>query len=80
MGSMSVPIPISYTEMMASNWEILGNFMYPAGAYLRLLALIRGGLLDMRSIRARTFPLEALPAAIAAAAVSKSSEYVVVTS
>jgi alcohol dehydrogenase len=79
MGSMSVPIPISYMEMMANNWEILGNFMYPVGAYLRLLALARGGLLDMRSIRALTFPLEALPAAMEAAASSKSSEYVVVT-
>jgi alcohol dehydrogenase len=80
MGSMSVLIPISYMEMMANNWEILGNFMYPAGAYLRLLALVRSGLLDVRSIRARTFPLEALPAAMDAAASAKSSEYVVVTS
>lgn len=80
MGSMSVPIPISYMEMMANNWEILGNFMYSAGAYLRLLALVRAGLLDVRSIRARTFPLEALPAAMDAAADANRSEYVVVTS
>jgi alcohol dehydrogenase len=80
MGSMNVPIPISYMEMMSNNWEILGTFMYPAGAYLRLLALIRGGLLDVRSIRACTFPLPALPAAIDAAASAHSSEYVVVTS
>ncbi len=50
MGSMSVPVPISYLEMMANNWEILGNFMYPASAYQRLLALVRGGLLDIRSL------------------------------
>ena len=25
MGSMSVPIPISYTEMMASNWESMSS-------------------------------------------------------
>lgn len=80
MGSMSVPVPISYLEMMANNWEILGNFMYPASAYQRLLALVRGGLLDVRSFQARTFPLEHLPAAMDAAASATSSEYVVLTS
>jgi alcohol dehydrogenase len=79
MGSMSVPIPISYMEMMSNNWEILGNFMYPAIAYQRLLSLIRGGLLDLRSIQARPYPLDALPAAMDAAASARSTECIVVT-
>ena len=65
MGSMSVPVPVPYMEMMANSWEIIGNFMHPADAYLRLFSLIRAGLLDPRSIRTRTFPLTSLPAAIA---------------
>jgi alcohol dehydrogenase len=77
---MSVPVPVPYMEMMANSWEIIGNFMYPAHAYLRLLSIFRAGLLDLRSIRTRTFPLEALPAAMDAAGSAKSSECVVVTS
>ena len=79
MGSMSVPVPVPYMEMMANSWEIIGNFMHPADAYLRLFSLIRAGLLDPRSIRTRTFPLTSLPAAIDAAATAKGSECVVVT-
>jgi alcohol dehydrogenase len=28
MGSMTVPVPISYVEMMFNSWEIVGQFMY----------------------------------------------------
>lgn len=80
MGSMSVPVPISYMEMMANSWEIIGNFMYPADSDRRLLSLIRAGLLDVHSIQTRTFPIDALPAAMDAAVSAKSSECVVVTS
>jgi alcohol dehydrogenase len=66
--------------MMSNNWEILGNFMYPTSGYERLLALIRGGLLDVHSLPPRTFPLESLPAAMDAAASAKSSEYIVMLS
>jgi alcohol dehydrogenase len=77
MGGMNVPVPVPYMEMMANSWEIIGNFMYPADAYLRLLRVIRAGLLDPRSIRTRTFPLDALPAAMDAARSAKGSECVV---
>ncbi len=80
MGSMSVPLPVPYMEMMANSWEIIGNFMHPADAYLRLFSLIRAGLLDPRSIRTLTFPLDSLPAAIDAASSAKGSGCVVVTS
>jgi alcohol dehydrogenase len=80
MGSMGAPIPVSYMEMMSNNWEILGNFIYPVDAYLRLLALVRGGLLDLRSIRTHTFELAALSAAMEVATTTKSLVCVVVTS
>jgi len=38
---------------MLNDWEIIGQFMYPAGAYRRLLELLRSGLLDISPILAR---------------------------
>jgi alcohol dehydrogenase len=79
MGSMAVPLPISYLEMMLNNLEIIGQFMYPSDAFTRLIDLARGGLLDLRAIRVRSFPLEALPEAIDVAATADGLECVVVT-
>ena len=78
MGSMSVPLPLPYGELMANNWEIMGQFMYSADAYRRLLDLMREGLLDIGAIRPRVFSLSALPEAIEAAASADSLECVVV--
>jgi alcohol dehydrogenase len=78
MGSMSVPLPLAYGEMMFNNWEIMGQFMYPVDAYARLLELVRAGLLDAGTIVARAFPLEALPQAMDAAAGAASLECIVV--
>jgi alcohol dehydrogenase len=65
-------------ELMANNWEIIGQFMYPADAYRRLLDLVRAGLLDISPIRPRVFTLTALPQAMEAAAKAGSLECVVV--
>jgi alcohol dehydrogenase len=78
MGSMSSPLPLSYSELMANNWEIIGQFMYPANAYRRLLDLVRARLLDISLIRPHVFPLAALPEAMEAAAKAGSLECVVV--
>ncbi|RBP17205.1 alcohol dehydrogenase [Roseiarcus fermentans] len=78
MGSMTVDLPIPYTAVMLNDWEILGQFMYPARAYGRLLDLVRAGLLDLRAITPRVFPLEALPEAMEAAAAAGSLEIAVV--
>jgi alcohol dehydrogenase len=78
MGSMSAPLPLTYMELMANNWEIIGQFMYPADAYRRLLDLVRAGLLDISPIRPRVFPLAELPDAMEAAATAASLECVVV--
>ena len=45
MGSMATELPIPYGSVMLNNWEILGQFMYPASAYRRLLDLLRSGML-----------------------------------
>ncbi len=74
MGSMTTPLPLSYGETMRNNWEIIGQFMYPAGAYRSLLGLMRAELLDLKPIRVLQFPLEAPPAAMDAAAKATSLE------
>ena len=78
MGSMTTPLALSYGDIMRNNWEILGQFMYPVGAYRRLIGLLRAGLLDISPIRPRRFPLAALPEATKAAATASSLECVVV--
>jgi alcohol dehydrogenase len=78
MGSMTTDLPIPYTTLMLNSWELLGQFMYPADAYLRLLDLVRPGLLDIADIRPRVFPLTALPEAMQAAATAGNFETIVV--
>ncbi len=78
MGSMTVDLPIPYTQLMLNSWEILGQFMYPASAYRRLLDLIRAGLLDLGALRPRVFSLPALADAMDAAAEAGNLEVVVV--
>ena len=78
MGSMTVPLPIPYLEVMLNNLEIIGQFMYPSDAFMRLIDLARSGLLDLRAIGVRSFPFDALPAAMEAAATADGLECVVV--
>jgi alcohol dehydrogenase len=77
MGSMTTELPIPYTAVMLNSWEILGQFMYPASAYRRLLELLRSGLLDITAIRPRVYPLAALPEAMEAAATAGNLELIV---
>jgi alcohol dehydrogenase len=60
MGSMTVPLPVDYGELMRSGRELIGNFMYPLDAPHRLLRLVEAGLLDLSLIPRRSFPLPEL--------------------
>jgi alcohol dehydrogenase len=77
MGSMTTDLPIPYTTVMLNSWEIIGQFMYPASAYRRLLDLSRSGQLDISAIRPRVYPLPALPEAMEAAATAGNLECIV---
>jgi alcohol dehydrogenase len=77
MGSMTTDLPLPYTTLMLNSWEILGQFMYPASAYRRLLDLLRSGLLDISPIRPRIYPLAALPEAMEAASTAGNLECIV---
>ena len=67
MGSAEVPLELSFREMLANDWEIVGQFMYERHAPGRLVELAASGLLDLGKIRVRTFKLDALTTAIGAA-------------
>ena len=78
MGSMSVPLCISYGEVMRNNLEIIGNFMYPYSAYRRLLDLIRAGTLPLDTTKVTEFSLSDLPKAMEVAARNRGLECTVV--
>ena len=80
MGSMTAPLPLSYSDMIRNDWEVIGQFMYPAGAYRRLMDLVRSGLLNIHAITPVAFALDALPKAMEAAATATNLECVVVKS
>jgi alcohol dehydrogenase len=77
MGSMTAPLALAYGEIIRNNWEIVGQFMYPAGAYRSLIGMLRAGLLNINPIRPLRFPLAALPQAMEAAAKATNLECVV---
>jgi alcohol dehydrogenase len=78
MGSMTVDLPISYMQLMINNLEIIGNFMHPADAYRSVLAMVRGGRLDVTAIKPNIYSLAELPAAMEAAQNAGSLECIVV--
>lgn len=68
MGSMGVPLPLSYSDIMANGWEVIGQFMYGPDVPRMLLSLVRSGRLDLNWVRMTTFGLAELEAALNAAA------------
>lgn len=78
MGSMTAPLPLPYTAVMMNGWEILGQFMYPASAFRRLLDLVRSGQLDLGVLQPLPFPIADLPAAMAAAREADNLHYAVI--
>ena len=79
MGSMSVPLPLTYADVMANDWEVIGNFMYRPAALQTLTALIRSGQLDLGLVRVSTFELRELPAAMEQAAKMRALDWTVVS-
>lgn len=67
MGSMAVPLPIPYGEMLRNNWELIGHFMYESADYLALVALAASGQLALDAVRLETFAFSELESAIDAA-------------
>ncbi len=78
MGSMTAPLPLTYSEMMINDWEVIGNFMYRPAAFKTAVSLVRSGLLDLDLVVVRTFALAALPEAMKRAAEMRGLECTVV--
>ena len=72
MGSADAPIELSFREMLANDWEVVGQFMYDRTAPGQLAALAAEGLLDLGKINVTTFPLADFPRAVDAAAMMQS--------
>jgi alcohol dehydrogenase len=72
MGSAEVPLEVSFREMPANDWEIVGKFMYERQAPGQLAALVASGLLDLTNIRVKAFKLTELKQAVEAAASMQS--------
>jgi alcohol dehydrogenase len=68
MGSAEAPLELSFREMLANDWEVVGQFMYDRTAPGQLAALAADGLLDLRKIVVMTFGLADFRRAVDAAA------------
>jgi len=68
MGSAEVPLELSFREMLANDWEVVGQFMYERTAPGQLAALAAEGLLDLSKINVTSFPLADFTRAVEAAA------------
>jgi alcohol dehydrogenase len=68
MGSAEAPLEVSFRELLANDWEIVGQFMYERHAPAQLAALAAAGLLELGKIRVKTFRLGEIRLAIEAAA------------
>jgi alcohol dehydrogenase len=68
MGSAEVPFELSFREMLANDWEVVGQFMYERTAPAQLAALAADGLLDLKKIGVTTFKLADFRQAVEAAA------------
>ncbi|WP_213773955.1 zinc-binding dehydrogenase [Bradyrhizobium sp. dw_78] len=68
MGSAEVPLELSFREMLANDWEVVGQFMYARTAPGQLAALAAEGLLDLGKIIVTTFKLADFRQAVEAAA------------
>jgi alcohol dehydrogenase len=68
MGSAEVPLELSFREMLANDWEVVGQFMYARHAPAQLAQLAAEGLLDLKKIVVSTYKLADFKRAIEAAA------------
>ena len=64
MGSCPEPLAIGFGEMLANNWLIAGQFMYPKDAPSRLVQLAASRQLNLDAIKPRTYRLADLPKAM----------------
>ena len=78
MGSMTVDLPIPYTQVMINSWSILGNFMYPKDTMRKMIELVKSGQLPIDMIEPKVFSMAQLNEAMDVAATAKNLENVMI--
>jgi alcohol dehydrogenase len=71
MGSAEVPLELSFREMLANDWEVVGQFMYDRSAPGQLASLAAESLLDLKQIVVSTYKLADFRQAVEAAALMR---------
>jgi alcohol dehydrogenase len=79
MGSCSETLPLSFGEMLANDWSVAGQFMYPPDAPRKLVSLADAGALPLERLRVKTFPFSELEACIDAAAKMRGLDLTLLT-
>ena len=79
MGSVNVPLMLSYSALLLNNLELIGNFMYRPEDSHALLGLIRSGQLDLSAVQVKQFGLQDLPQAAQSAATLEGLQATIVT-
>lgn len=79
MGSMKVPLALTYSEIMLRDIDIRGAFMFPREALASLAAMVAAGTLDLERIELSQFPLDRIDAALERATHLRGLEYCVLT-
>ncbi|MCC9310436.1 hypothetical protein LN042_25775 [Kitasatospora sp. RB6PN24] len=68
MGGIRNDLTLPYAWLMNNNITLRGQFMYPREANVRMVELLRSGLLDLNAFEVTEFPLDEANGAIAFAA------------
>jgi alcohol dehydrogenase len=79
MGSVAAPLELNVGEMLANEWHVLGNFMYPPEAPARLAALAASRQLDLSRLTMKEFELAGLEAALEAATRMRGLDFIALT-
>lgn len=79
MGSMNVPLPLPYGEMLRNSWAVMGHFMYTPSDYRVLVAMVRANQLSLETIGIKTFAFDPIEAAIDAAGAQAGLDVTVVS-
>lgn len=79
MGSMNVPLSLSYREVMLKEIEIRGAFMLSRDAVGRFAATVTAGTLALQRIELFPFPLDEILAAMERAAQLRGMQHCLVT-
>jgi alcohol dehydrogenase len=75
MGSVNADLPVGYLALMQRELNLRGCFMYPREAPGQLVRMVASGVLDLSPIQTRSFALEHVDEALAAASRSPGLRY-----